>query len=65
MSAAEVIAEIQKLPPKEREAVVSFVNASQASLVGGQSSEPATASFEQAAKTVFTKHKDLLHRLAQ
>ncbi len=67
MSAAEVIAELEKLPRQEQEEVWSFLlHARQAktsthvgvAFVGD-------AAFEQAAENVFREHDELFRRLAQ
>lgn len=65
MSAAETISEIKKLPRVEREYVVSFVRGNQAELLESAPDAGAPVAFEEAVKSVFTKHRELLHQLAQ
>ncbi len=65
MSAAEVIAEIKKLPRQEREEVVSFVSTNQSKLIEDPQKAKMAVSFDEAAEAVFAKHDELLRRLAQ
>ena len=58
MNAAEVIAEIQKLPEAEQAVVVDFVKRELAPRFRKKST------FEEAANEVFTKHAELLRKLA-
>ena len=67
MSAAEVIAELQKMPDQEQEEVWSF-------LLHARQAKTSTdvgvafagdAAFEQAAQKVFCEHDELFRRLAQ
>lgn len=67
MSAAEVIAEIEKLPCQEQEEVWSFLlHARQAKPNAASGvSFAGDAAFEQAAQKVFREHDELFQRLAQ
>lgn len=65
MSAAEIISEIKKLPRAEREYIVSFVRGNQAELLEPAPDAGAPVAFDEAAKSVFAKHRELLHKLAQ
>lgn len=60
MSAAEIIEQIKRLPPAERQAVKDFVNDGQES--GGGENAP---TFQAAADEVFSKYDNLLRKLAQ
>ena len=62
MSAAEIIKEIKALPPQEQAQIVEFVK----EMDGGQSavSYMDKETFEAAADKVFTKHSELLRKLA-
>lgn len=68
MSAAEIIAMIEKLPPAERAEVVAFVDKQKAepapSETGGARYLP-QAEPERIAEQVFDKHHELFQRLAQ
>lgn len=59
MSAAEIIEQIKRLPPAERQAVKDFVNDAQN---GGGANDP---EFRAAADEVFSKYDNLLRKLAQ
>lgn len=59
MSAAEVIEEIKKLSPEEREAVAAFVRDFERQ-IGGVSEE-----FKRAADQVFATNAELFRKLAQ
>jgi hypothetical protein len=61
MSAAEVIELIKKLPPKEKAEVYAFVRKADEQGIRTISDEK----FGEVAPKVFSKHRDLLRRLAQ
>jgi hypothetical protein len=63
MSAIEIIEQIKALPPAERQVIDQFVKAS--STTEASSSEGQTSEFEELVDSVFDKHANLLHRLAQ
>jgi len=60
VSAAQIIEEIKALPPEERAQVVEFVKETEKPAVSYIDQE----TFDAAVKEVFTKHRELLRKLA-
>ena len=60
MSAAEIIEQIQTLPPEERKKVAAFVRQLERAERQGVSEE-----FKRVADEVFTKNAELFRKLAQ
>lgn len=60
MSAAEIIEQIKRLPPEEKQVVREFLDSDRAQ--GGQATDP---EFQAAANEVFGKYDNLLRKLAQ
>ena len=65
MSAKEIIAEIEKLAPEEREEVSAYVFEHAASSKKPSATQPVSAEFERIADEVFTKNAELFRKLAQ
>jgi hypothetical protein len=66
MSAQEIIEQIKSLPPEEKAEVMKFVHQIEAAVHSGdkaQYMDPTT--FESAKEKVFTKHSELLNKLAK
>jgi hypothetical protein len=63
MSATQVIDEIQNLPRKEQEVIISFVRQLEQTLQKKDVSEENT--FETSLKWAVEEHRELLRRLAQ
>ena len=64
MSAAEVIDQIQKLPPQEQQKVADFVRRMQAEAKSRETGE-VSEEFKRVADEVFTKNAGLFRKLAQ
>ena len=66
MSALEVIEQIKALPPEEKAEVVEFVHQLDVSQpISAETRYMDQASFQKAKQRVFSKHSDLLNRLAK
>jgi len=65
MSAAEVIDQIQKLPPQEQQKVADFVRRMQAETRPSEKKEEVSEEFKRVADGVFTKNTELFRKLAK
>ena len=65
MSAAEVIDQIQKLPPQEQQKVADFVRRMQTETKPSGKSEEVSEEFKRVADEVFTKNAELFRKLAK
>jgi hypothetical protein len=66
MSALEIIEKINALPPEEKAKVLDYVQQLQAGKAAtGEVSYMAQSEFDAAKERVFSKHSELLKRLAQ
>jgi hypothetical protein len=65
MSAVEIIAMIEKLPPEEQAEVVSYVERRKADPAARTIRYASAAEAESVADQVFRDHKELFRKLAQ
>ncbi len=65
MSAAEVIEEIQKLPPTEQQKIADFLHRLQSGTKPDRLEEEVSSEFKEIADGVFTKNAELFRKLAQ
>jgi hypothetical protein len=65
MSAAEIIAEIQKLPDAEMQQILDFVRVNSTLSGCSEDTKGHEADFQKSMDKVFRKHSDLFRRLAQ
>ena len=63
MTAVEVIDEIKALPPQEKAKVIDFVQRLESSQPRMRTIDPKT--FEEAARSVFDQHAELMRKLSQ
>lgn len=63
MTAVEVIEQIKALPPQEKAKVIDFVQAMESDPPSVRTLDPKT--FERAARSVFERHSELMHKLSQ
>jgi hypothetical protein len=63
MTAVEVIDQIKALPPQEKAKVIDFVQALESDTPRFRTLDP--EAFEQAARSVFKRHAELMHKLSQ
>ena len=63
MTAVEVINEIKALPPQEKAKVIDFVQRLESTQPRVRTLDP--RAFEQAARSVFERHDELMHKLSQ
>jgi hypothetical protein len=63
MTAVEVIDEIKALPPLEKAKVIDYVQGLESPQRRVRTVDPKT--FEEAARSVFEQHGDLMHRLGR
>lgn len=63
MTAVEVIDQIKALPPQERAKVIDFVQALETEPLRIRTLDP--KAFERAARSVFERHAELMHKLSQ
>ena len=63
MTAIEVIDEIKALPPQEKAKVIDFVQQLESTQPRVRTLDP--RSFVEAARSVFQRHDQLMHKLSQ
>ncbi len=63
MTAVEVIDEIKALPPQEKAKVIDFVQGLESPQRRVRTIDPKT--FEEAARSVFDQHAELMQKLSQ
>ena len=65
MSAAEIIEQIKRLPPEEKQAVREFIRSEEGGADGGVVQYVERKELERTAKEIFKEHEQLFRKLAQ
>lgn len=65
MSAAEIIEQIKRLPPEEKQVVREFIHSEERGAIGEDVQYIARKDLERTAKEILKDHEQLFRKLAQ